>query len=274
MRFVQISDLHIGGLFKQDAFDIMVNEINDDLKPDVIIISGDLTDDGLIFQFEQARNEIKKLKCNNLIIFPGNHDYRHTGYLLFKKFFPIAGSDGPKVYEYKNEGNNYQTVVLTTIGTARPDRDEGEVGHRQNLLLNNILKKYDNNYQHNNDNRQIYKIVAMHHHLIAIPDTGYTNVVGISDAGDVLRTCLKNNVDLVICGHKHRPWLWNLGTMKIAYAGTACSWRYRGVFEDTYNIIDIREDNKIDIDIKIVGGNRIPLSEVVNTYEPEDRNME
>jgi 3',5'-cyclic-AMP phosphodiesterase len=274
MRFVQISDLHIGGLFKQDAFDIMVNEINDDLKPDVIIISGDLTDDGLIFQFEQARNEIKKLKCNNLIIFPGNHDYRHTGYLLFKKFFPIAGSDGPKVYEYKNEGNNYQTVVLTTIGTAIPDRDESEVGHRQNLLLNNILKKYDNNYQHNNDNRQIYKIVAMHHHLIAIPDTGYTNVVGISDAGDVLRTCLKNNVDLVICGHKHRPWLWNLGTMKIAYAGTACSWRYRGVFEDTYNIIDIREDNKIDIDIKIVGGNRIPLSEVVNTYEPEDRNME
>lgn len=275
MRFVQISDLHIGGLFKQDAFDIMVEEINNDLKPDVIIVSGDLTDDGLIFQFEQARNEIKKLKCDNLIIFPGNHDYRHTGYLLFKKFFPIAGSDGPKVYEFKNDNNKYQTVVLTTIGTARPDRDEGEVGHRQNLWLNNILKKYDNSYQHNDDNpRQIKKIVAMHHHLIVIPDTGYTNVVGISDAGDVLRTCLKNDVDLVICGHKHRPWLWNLGTMKIAYAGTACSWRYRGVFEDTYNIIDIREDNKIDIDIKIVGGKRIPLSEVVNNYEPDDRDTE
>lgn len=265
MRLVQISDLHIGGLFKQDTFDIMVDEINNDLKPDVIIVSGDLTDDGLILQFEQAQNEIKKLKCNNLIIFPGNHDYRHTGYLLFKKFFPNAGTDGPKVYELKNDNNEDQTVVLTTIGTAIPDRDEGEVGHRQNLWLNNILRKYTN--------KQITKIVAMHHHLIAIPDTGYTNVVGISDAGDVLRTCLKNNVDLVICGHKHRPWLWNLGTMKIAYAGTACSWRYRGVFEDTYNIIDIYEDNKIDIDIKIVNGKRIPLSEIVNEYEPEDRNI-
>ena len=60
MRIVQISDLHIGGLFKQDAFDTMVEEINNDLKPDVIIVSGDLTDDGLIFQFEQAKNEIKK----------------------------------------------------------------------------------------------------------------------------------------------------------------------------------------------------------------------
>ncbi|MDQ4074290.1 MAG: metallophosphoesterase, partial [Thermoproteota archaeon] len=50
MRIVQISDLHIGGLFKQNAFDMLVEEINNDLKPDVLIISGDLTDDGLVFQ--------------------------------------------------------------------------------------------------------------------------------------------------------------------------------------------------------------------------------
>ena len=48
MKFVQISDLHIGGLFKQDAFNTIVQEVNNDLKPDAIIISGDLTDDGLI----------------------------------------------------------------------------------------------------------------------------------------------------------------------------------------------------------------------------------
>ena len=281
MRFIQISDLHIGGLFKQDSFDTLVDEINNDLKPDVLIVSGDLTDDGLVFQFEKARDELKKLKCDNLIIFPGNHDYRHTGYLLFKEYFPIAKPDSAKVYEYKdnNSNENRQTVIVTTIDTARPDRDEGEVGHVQNLWLNKTLKKYDknklqnsndnNNVKGNNENNQIKKIVAMHHHLIAIPDTGYTNVVGISDAGDILRTCLENDVDLVICGHKHRPWLWNLGTMKIAYAGTACSWRYRGVFKDTYNIIDIDENNNIKIDMKIVGEKRIPLSEVVSKYEPE-----
>ena len=282
MRLVQISDLHIGGLFKQDAFDTLVDEVNNDLKPDVIIISGDLTDDGLVFQFEKARDELSKLKCDNLIIFPGNHDYRHTGYLLFKEYFPIAKPDSAKVYEYKDinsDNKNPQRVIVTTIDTARPDRDEGEVGHVQNLWLNKTLKKYDknkiqnsnddNNVKRNNKNNQIKKIVAMHHHLIAIPDTGYTNVVGISDAGDILRTCLENDVDLVICGHKHRPWLWNLGSMKIAYAGTACSWRYRGVFKDTYNIIDIDENNNLKIDIKIVGEKRIPLSEVVNKYEPE-----
>ena len=109
----------------------------------------------------------------------------------------------------------------------------------------------------------------MHHHLISIPDTGYTNVVGISDAGDVLRTCLENEVDLVVCGHKHRPWIWNLGNMRIAYAGTACSWRYRGIFKDTYNIINIGENNIINIEMKVVGEKSIPLSEVVKRYEPE-----
>lgn len=246
MQFVQISDLHIGGLFKEDAFNTIVEEVNS-LKPDAIIVSGDLTDDGLMFQFQNARREIERLNCSNVIIFPGNHDYRHTGYLLFKKFF-----SSKQIYEFDD-------IVLLTIGTARPDRDEGEVGHRQNLWMEESLTKYENRT----------KIVAMHHHLIAIPDTGYANVVGILDAGDTLRACLESKVDLVLCGHKHRPWLWNLGTLKIAYAGTACSWRYRGIFENTYNIIDIK-DGEISVDIKIVGGKRMPLSNIVKRYESKE----
>jgi 3',5'-cyclic AMP phosphodiesterase CpdA len=275
LRIIQISDLHIGGLFKQETFDTLVREVNTDLRPDVLIVSGDLTDDGLYFQFEQAKRELSKFKCKNMIVFPGNHDYRHTGYLLFREFFPIASPSGAKVYKFNDPSNQDQRVIVTTVGTARADRDEGEVGYRQNLWLNKVLKKYgtsrDSKGKETGNPKTIRKIVAMHHHLIAIPDTGYTNVVGISDAGDVLRTCQANNVDLVICGHKHRPWLWDLGTMKIAYAGTACSWRYRGVFEDTYNIIDMDEGKSLKIDIKIVGGDRMPLSEIVNRYDPEAR---
>jgi Icc protein len=168
VKIVQLSDLHVGGLFKEEAFKIIVKEVNG-LSPDVIIISGDLTDDGLIFQFQQARSLINRLNCPNLIALPGNHDYRHTGYLLFKKFFPFS----KPVYEFEN-------LVILTLGTARPDRDEGEVGHRQNVWMEDILNKHEKKS----------KIVVMHHHLIAILDTGYANVVGILDAGDTLRTCL------------------------------------------------------------------------------------
>ena len=106
MRIVQISDLHIGGLFKQDIFDTLVDEINNDLQPDVIIVSGDLTDDWSdLSVLEQARREIQKFECSNLIVFPGNHDYRHTGYLLFEKYFPGTISSN-QIHEYDDKKNS------------------------------------------------------------------------------------------------------------------------------------------------------------------------
>jgi 3',5'-cyclic-AMP phosphodiesterase len=136
MKLVQLSDLHIGGAyFNQGIFDTIVDEVNNKLKPDVVLITGDLTDDGLLSQFERARTEINKLvdSCPNTLILPGNHDYRHTGYLLFKKFFPSL----KQIYEFKN-------TLIITLATARPDRDEGEVGHRQNLWLEKILSNNEN----------------------------------------------------------------------------------------------------------------------------------
>ena len=254
MQLVQLSDLHIGGAyFRQEIFDTIVDEVNNKLKPYAILITGDLTDDGLISQFEHARREIDKLidNCPNVLILPGNHDYRHTGYLLFKKFFFTSLTN---VCEFEG-------TVIITLATARPDRDEGEVGHRQNLWLENTLsnEKYKR--------KKTTKIIAMHHHLIGIPDTGTDKII-IVDAGDILRTCLQYKVDLVLCGHKHRPWLWNLEALQIAYAGTASSTRLRGFFKNSYNIIDIKDDGKVNVDIKIVGGKRLSLLDVVKNYQP------
>jgi 3',5'-cyclic-AMP phosphodiesterase len=205
------------------------------------------------------RTQIKKFTCSNIMVLAGNHDYRHTGYLVFKKFFPSK----QQIYEFDD-------AVVITLGTARPDRDEGEVGYRQNLWMENSLGKYNDN--DNNTNKEMnkknkkIKTVAMHHHLIGIPDTDTDKIV-IVDAGDTLRVCLQSSVDLGICRHKHRPWLWNLGALQIAYAGTTSSERYRGFFENSYNIVTIK-DGKASIDIKIAGDKRTSLIEIVEKYRP------
>ena len=126
LEIVQLSDVHMGGsYFRQDVFDVVIDEVNNKLKPDLIIITGDITDEGLLFQFKRARAEISKFNCSNIIVLTGNHDYRYTGYLLFKRFFPRS----KQIYEFND------SVVVLTVGTARPDLDEGEVGHRQNLWM-------------------------------------------------------------------------------------------------------------------------------------------
>ena len=242
MEIVQLSDIHVGAQFREAVFDQVIEELNS-LKPDVVIITGDLTNEGLKEQYEKCKTLISKINVDRIIAISGNHDYRNTGYLHFKKYFPFQ-----TINELSDD------VVLITIGTARPDRDEGEVGHRQTLWLERTMKKY----------KKRIKILAMHHHLIGIPDTGSDRLT-IIDAGDVLRATLASDVDLVLCGHKHRPWLWDFNKLLIANAGSVSSERVRGFFENSYNIIKI-ENRNISIDLKIVGGERKPLQTVVNNY--------
>jgi 3',5'-cyclic AMP phosphodiesterase CpdA len=242
MQIVQISDLHVGSQFLQEKFDILVDEVNE-LNPDVIIVTGDLTNEGLMKEYEQCKLLLEKFNTKKIFTISGNHDYRNTGYLLFKKFFPFQA-----INELDDD------VVLVTVGTARPDRNEGEVGYRQNLWLERTMKKY----------KDKVKIVAMHHHLIAIPDTG-SDQLTVVDAGDVLRTVLDTKVDVVLCGHKHRPWAWNFKTLTVVNAGTATSERVRGFFENTYNILTIN-NRIVQVDLKIVGGKRVPIDDIVNNY--------
>jgi len=242
MLIVQISDLHVGSQFLQDKFDQLVQEVNQ-ISPDVIVVTGDLTNEGLMKEYEECKTLLARFSAKKIITISGNHDYRNTGYLLFKKYFP---------FETINELSD--DVVLVTIGTARPDRNEGEVGYRQNLWLERTMNKYSGKV----------KILAMHHHLVGIPDTGSDRLTVI-DAGDVLRTILDTKVDLVLCGHKHRPWIWNFKDLAIVNAGTAASDRTRGLFENTYNIITIK-DKKIQVDLKIVGGKRMLLEDIVKNY--------
>jgi len=242
LKLIQLSDIHVGSQFQESKFNQVIEEVNE-LKPDTILITGDLTNEGLISEYEKCKKLISKLTCKKIITISGNHDYRNSGYLVFKKFFP---------FETVNELDN--DIVLVTIGTARPDRNEGEVGYRQNLWLERTMKKYQNKI----------KILAMHHHLVGIPDTGSDRVTVI-DAGDVLRTILDTKVELVLCGHKHRPWIWNFKDLSIVNAGTASSDRARGLFENTYNIITI-ENKKIMVDLKFVGGKRMPLEDIVKNY--------
>ena len=129
MIIVQISDLHIGSQFLEDKFDLLVQEVNE-LNPDTIVITGDLTNEGLMKEYQKCKLLLSRFNAKKIITVSGNHDYRNTGYLLFKKFFP---------FESINELSD--DVVLVTVGTARPDRNNGEVGYRQNIWLDRNYEK-------------------------------------------------------------------------------------------------------------------------------------
>jgi len=238
LLIAHISDLHCGREFQASIFEQAVREINS-LDPDVIVVTGDLTDNGLLGQYREAKRRLDSFDCQNLVVTSGNHDYRSTGYLLFKHAFGSRGT--VKI------GN----TVMIVVGTARPERDEGEIGHRQVVWLQRSLRRY----------KRKYKVVIMHHHLVQVPDTGPDNIP-IIDAGDALRALIASKADLVLGGHRHRPWMWNVQNLPILHAGSVSSERLRGFFSNSYNILEVKRD-ELKARLKVVGGRSISFKDVL-----------
>ena len=70
-KIAHISDLHFGAADEQVA-ERLVESI-DELRPDLAVVSGDLTQRARPSQFREARAFLDRLKSFQLIV-PGNHD--------------------------------------------------------------------------------------------------------------------------------------------------------------------------------------------------------
>lgn len=242
MLLVQISDIHCGPMFRRDTLRAAIKEINR-MHPDVVLVSGDLTENGLMSEFETASVELKSLKADKTIYISGNHDYRSTGYLLFKEYFPFS------------QVTETDEAAIIVLSSARPDRDDGEVGNRQNLWLERTLEKY----------KDRTRIVAIHHHVVPVPDTGADQIT-VVDAGDVLRSLVKGKANMVLCGHRHRPWQWQMENIPIVHAGSVSCEKLRGFFCNSYNVITVK-DKKAEAKLKIVNGDLVDFGEIVKRRE-------
>ena len=108
----------------------------------------------------------------------------------------------------------------------------------------------------------------MHHHLVQVPDTGMDRIT-VLDAGDVLKSLFSVRPNIVLCGHRHRPWMWRINDMLIGHAGTTSSERTRGFFANTYNIVEIDESTgESRVWLKMIGGEKHAMNEIVNEPRP------
>jgi len=98
------------------------------------------------------------------------------------------------------------------------------------------------------------KIVAVHHHLIPIPGTGRERNV-VHDAGDLLMTLTRMDVDLILCGHKHVPFFWGLNGMLLCSSGTAGTRRLRGRTPPSWNEVHV-DATTVKVFLRYLDGTR------------------
>jgi 3',5'-cyclic AMP phosphodiesterase CpdA len=211
----QISDLHCGSPhFVPSLLDRAIIEVNG-LEPDVVIVSGDLTNEGFAQQFETAREYIDRLECEHVIVIPGNHDSRNVGYVHFEELF------GDRSPQYHEGG-----VSIVAVDSTEPDLDHGTIGRGRYPAIEEAF-----------DREAFLKVFVLHHHLLPIPGTGRERNV-VHDAGDALECLLRAGVHLVLSGHKHVPHAWRLENLFVVNAGTVSTTRLRGKTKPCYNVIE------------------------------------
>jgi Icc protein len=220
MKIAHISDTHCnyGTDFNEKIFDKAAKMVNK-LDADIVFISGDLTTDGLLSEYEFAKEKLNQID-EKLVIVPGNHDERNLGFKLFPEFF------GETDFIH-----TYDDVNLVGLASSEPDKDDGRLGRGRHKLIEQGIKKNDN-----------MTIIGFHHHVIPVPNSGReTNI--IEDAGETLDILLKNEVPLVLMGHRHVPFAVKIHKTLLVNAGTFSCNRTRAHFGNTFNIIDIEDDS-------------------------------
>lgn len=242
----QLSDLHCGSpFFDENLLECAVDEVRG-LRPDLVVVGGDLTTEGYAHEFRTAQRLLEPLFADNLttLVIPGNHDAKNVGYLHFRDTFgpgDVAGK-GDRVLRLSVDiaGRGPTRVCVVGMDSTKPDLAEGEIGRERYQWLHD-------QFEPEADER----IFALHHHLVPVPGTGRERNT-VWDAGDVLAVLAEAGVNLVLSGHKHVPYVWLINDVLVVNSGTVSSHRLRGYVRPSYNVLEMSPE-RIRITFKYPG---------------------
>src|SRR5438552_11980400 len=220
---VQLSDLHCGQqFFLPNLRERAIVEVNE-LHPDVVVISGDLTSHGFKDEYALARRYVDDIECKSLVVIPGNHDSRNVGYVHFEELFGD-----------RNSVLRVGGVTIVAVDSTEPDLDNGQIGRgRYGWIEESFAEPAD------------LRVFVCHHHLLPVTGTGRERNV-IYDAGDTIECLQRAGVNLVLSGHKHVPYAWRLEDAFIVNTGTVTTQRLPGNARPRYNVVVIAS-SRIDV---------------------------
>jgi len=234
-RLIHISDLHFGAHDERlvEAVEQRIHEA----EPDVVVISGDLTQRARTDQFKDACRFLERLReaGHEVLAVPGNHDV--PLYDVLRRFLsPLI-----RYQRYIDDDlcpfHELPGAAVLGINTARSlTFKDGRISHEQMHFIRETFAKTDANAM---------RILVTHHPLFALPvgdGPELGKAVGRQELA--LDAIADAGVDVLLAGHHHRAsthhasdLVTRAGPALVVQAGTATSTRLRDE-EQSFNQID------------------------------------
>ena len=221
-QILHISDVHFGPPFEAEVAEGVLALI-EARKPDLVVLSGDLTQRAKPEQFRDARRFVDRMAAPSLVV-PGNHDV--PMYRVWERVFAPYGAYQKHFAEEMEPSFQDEELLVVGVNTAFGwTIKDGRITHQRLLEVARLLEEAPVG---------VCKIVVAHHQLIPPPWFATQRVLGnASEAVDVFAT---HGVDLVLSGHLHQTYT---GTSEdyypsgrrpvvLLHSGTTTSSRGRG----------------------------------------------
>jgi len=217
-----ISDVHFGPphlpRVSQGVLDFIERH-----RPDVVVLSGDLTQRARPEQFRQAREFVDRIPVPTVVV-PGNHDV--PMYRVWERVFSPFGAYRKYFSEELEPTYRDDEMLIVGINTAfNWTIKDGRIKLRRLLEVAEILQKTP---------ETVFKVVVAHHHMIPPPNFGTQRVLG--NAYEAIDLFSSAGVDLILSGHLHQAYIGNSEEfypkgrppVVILHSGTTTSNRGRG----------------------------------------------
>ena len=233
-RLIHLSDLHFG------AHDDRLVEATEgaihDLKPDLVVISGDFTQRARTEQFRDACEFLGRLReqGHDVLGVPGNHDV--PLYDVLRRFLSPLARYRRFIDESLCPFVELPGVAVLGINTARSlTFKDGRINRDQVDFIRETFARTPS---------EAVRILVTHHPLFALTVGSETErAIGRQElALDVVE---ESGVDMLLAGHNHHAssqdasdLVTRSGGVLVVQAGTATSTRVREQ-EQSFNVIDI-----------------------------------
>jgi 3',5'-cyclic AMP phosphodiesterase CpdA len=240
VQLLHLADLHFGGLADIRQIEALEKMIPD-LRPDAVVIAGDLTQRARHGEFQRAR-AFAGLAAETapVQVLPGNHDVRWWARplvpfakdALYRKYVRYFGADLAPTLTLPGA---VLASALTSHGVAWGSltprvRDLAVKGHlpkREILRVKGVFAAAPPDHA---------RVLVVHHNVLRGELSGR---MGLARWRQAQRRIVESGADVVLCGHDHQEGADVLaGRVVVSTAGTLCA-RTRGGRPSSFNFVTI-----------------------------------
>ncbi len=236
MKFAHLSDLHFGKLVSTELLSALREDLHRN-NPELLVVTGDLTNRGKPSEFKWALSFLKQLQIPYISI-PGNREIGISAFwewmfprLAMNRYRKFFGNSDKIVLHKPSE--NILFIGLNSVHPFPPW--PGGLKRETRYWLADLSA----------NNLSATKIIFLHHPVMPVTRSSSFWAHTFTDAGALLQICAQSKLTVILQGHKHRSAVMEVNLPEtsskiiVSCAGAPLTLYW----DPAYNIIEITDDS-------------------------------